>query len=269
MNRGADIDLNKHKYKVGNVRYTFFDLGINDKQLELWISQFDNKEEINKVKQIILYSNELKSISKSLLIFKHLEYLYMYRNHVKVIPSYICELKYLKWLHLDDNQIEEIPSEISLLNNLEGLSLSYNKLKIIPSFIGDMKSIKRLFLSHNMKLKRISFNLIKKKGIEINLSECNLLPIDIQKEYYNEEDWDNKGLTKYLNDEKERILNIQLTICKVLSFNPNNNIESYKFNPLWFNKDCIKYIMKRYGEEEVILIFFFFNFFFFFFFFFF
>ena len=116
-----------------------------------------------------------------------------------------------------------------------------------------MKSIKELHLLGNSELKRISFNLIKKKGIYIDLSRCNPLPIDIQKYYYNESHWDDYGLTKYLNDEKERILNIQLTICKVLSFNPNNNIESYKFNPLWFNKDCIRYIMKRYGEMEVNL----------------
>ena len=177
----------------------------------------------------------------------------MTSNNIKIIPSFICELSYLKWLYLNGNQIEEIPFEISLLNNLEILYLSWNKLKIIPSFIGDMKSIKRLFLIGNKELKRISFNLIKKKGIQIDLLYCNSLPIDIQKWYPNEKHWNSKGLTKYLNDEKERISNIQLTICKVLSFDPNNNIESYKFNPLWFNKDCIRYIMKRYGEMELNL----------------
>ena len=99
---------------------------------------------------------------------------------------------YLKDLFLHNNQIEEIPFEISLLNNLEGLTLSHNKLKIIPSFIGDMKSIKELYLDDNKELKRISFNLIKKKGIIIDLRKCNSLPIDIQKEYYGEQYWNNR-----------------------------------------------------------------------------
>ena len=246
--------LNDDQYKVGNEEYDFNKTRINNKQFELFISQFENKEEeSNKVKEIDLSGNKLTSISKSMLIFKYLENLYMTNNNINTIQSFICELKYLKQLWLNGNQIKEIPFEISLLNNLEYLSLSSNKLKIIPSFIGDMKSIVCFHLNGNKELKRVSFNLIKKKGIQINLRKCNSLPIDIQKDYYNENDWDNKGLTKYLNDEKERILNIQLTICKVLSFNPNNNIESYKFNPLWFNKDCIRYIMKRYGEMEVNL----------------
>ena len=102
---------------------------INDKQFELFTSQFENKEEeINKVEVINLEVNELKSIPRSIVIFKYLEYLYMNCNNIKIIPSYICELKYLKYLYLYGNQIKEIPFEISLLNNLEVLVLSNNKL---------------------------------------------------------------------------------------------------------------------------------------------
>ena len=99
----------------------------------------------------------------------------------------------------------------------------------------------------------LCYNLIEFEELPIDLEGCTSLPIDIQDDFGGlfGEEWDI--LTDYLEGEEERVLNIQLTICKVLSFDPNNNIESYKFNPLWFNKDCIKYIMKRYGEMEVNL----------------
>ena len=165
-----DIDdsfLKEDRCKVGYKDYDLYNKEINNKQFELFISKFENKEEeSNKVKKINLNVNKLTSISKGILTFKYLDGIFMYNNNIKIIPSYICKLKYLKKLWLDENQIEDIPFEISLLNNLEYLGLSNNKLKIIPSFIGDMKSINIYIYSDNKELKRVSFNLIKKKGID-------------------------------------------------------------------------------------------------------
>ena len=57
--------------EFANEIYDFNYKGINDKQFELWISKFENKEEeINKVQYIYASGNKL-TISKSILIFWH------------------------------------------------------------------------------------------------------------------------------------------------------------------------------------------------------
>ena len=99
----------------------------------------------------------------------------------------------------------------------------------------------------------MSFNLIKKEGMIIDLEGCILMN-NIQYRFHSTIDWREEGLIDYLNEDKERVLTIRSIITKILSFKlDEKNINKYKFNPLWFNKDCIKYIMKRYGEMEINL----------------
>ena len=177
--------------------------------------------------------------------FINLTGLSLSENDLTKIPSGVYKLYNLNQLMLDDNKIESIDDDIINLKKLSIIDLQKNKLKYISHNIFKIDSSPILYLSNNKELKRLPYSMIEMKGNYIDLRNTSINNDDkLCLLYSTIDDWDNKGLTKYLLDEKIRSDNIKDNI--------NIFINSFDLNHhLWFNIYCIKMIMKKYYYIEM------------------
>ena len=147
-------------------------------------------------------------------------------------------------MDLYHNKIESIDDDIINLKKLTMLNLGDNRLKYISHNIAELKKLQYLNLHYNKSLNRLPYSMIELKGIRINLFNTSINNDKKLCTYYKGDEWDNKGLTKYLLNEKIRSDNIKDNInIFINSFDLNNH--------LWFNIYCIKMIMKKYYYIEM------------------
>ena len=146
---------------------------------------------------------------------------------------------------MTDNKIESIDDDIINLKKLYELKVSKNRLKFISDNISKLSNLKTLSLQDNKTLNRLPYSMIKLKGTWIELANTSINNNDdLCINYWTADDWDNKGLTKYLLNEKIRSDNIKDNITIFInSFDLNTH--------LWFNIYCIKMIMKKYYYIEM------------------
>ena len=151
----------------------------------------------------------------------------------------------LEELSLARNKIESIDDDIINLKKLRFLNMNDNNIKYISHNISELSKLYKLYFHSNRSLKRLPFSLIKLKGIDVNLYNTSINNDEkLYNSYEHSLDWDEKGLTKYLLNEKKRSDNIKDNI--------NIFINSFDLNShLWFNIYCIKMIMKKYYYIEM------------------
>ena len=81
---------------------------------------------------LLLYSNNLTSLSENIVNLDILEGLNVSNNQLTILPESIGDLSILVYLNLNSNQFTIFPESITNLSNLEWLSLSTNQLTTLP-----------------------------------------------------------------------------------------------------------------------------------------
>lgn len=119
-----------------------------------------------KLKYLNLANNkQSQQISSEILKLEKLEELDLYGNQLKSIPISLFQLNNLKILDLRGNSIEKIPEKISELIQLEELYLSSNKIKELPNSLFELSNLKKLLLSSN-EIENIPNDIYKLRQLE-------------------------------------------------------------------------------------------------------
>ncbi|MFX1255417.1 MAG: leucine-rich repeat domain-containing protein [Promethearchaeota archaeon] len=105
--------------------------------------------QLNSLKELMIYKNPLKTISNFTFNLKSLQTLGLGQTQIKKFPVSLKNLKLLKNLSLNENKISTIPHFIGELKSLEHLNLTGNQLESLPEEIGKLKSLQTLDLSGN------------------------------------------------------------------------------------------------------------------------
>jgi adenylate cyclase len=93
-------------------------------------------ENINSLRTLRAYNNQLKQLPQSFSKFQHLTILFISNNSFTKFPDVICQIKSLAYLDISFNKISTFPEEICNLSNLIGLFATANRLtgSLPPSF---------------------------------------------------------------------------------------------------------------------------------------
>lgn len=92
-------------------------------------------------------SNQIKKISKDIILPKTLLYLDISDNQIEEIhEEFFKKCTLLKEIKLFVNKLQILPSSLYKLENLLVLDTTKNKLKEISKDIGNMKSLTNVFL---------------------------------------------------------------------------------------------------------------------------
>ncbi|MHA2248132.1 MAG: leucine-rich repeat domain-containing protein [Candidatus Hodarchaeales archaeon] len=133
---------------------------------------------LKKLKLLILDSNHLKSLPKSLGQLVELRELRVQGNNIKTLPASIKNLERISKLRLQDNNIVELPEEIGELHNLTELRLENNRIQSLPKTLSNLKRLKKLGLRNNPRINLLSLNWGGLKSLKnLNIANCQLFKI--------------------------------------------------------------------------------------------
>ncbi len=110
------------------------------------------------LKQLLLYDNQLKSLSPDIGKLKSLLVLSLDNNQLELLPGNIGELKELKVLHLRSNKLIALPTQITQIKNLRTLLLEHNELRFVP--VKGFKDGAKLYIDDNRFKGRINSLLV-------------------------------------------------------------------------------------------------------------
>jgi len=207
---------------------------------------------IEYVRSLNLYNNDLESISPNIKNLKYLREIFIGRNNLKSIPIELCSLPNLYYIDLRKNELQEIPIEILKINSLFIDETSYKNLN---------KKTKMLILTQlNDNLTNLNPTLNKyhenKKDIEIikkliiNIPSLLINLITIQKDL----DYIYELFNNYKNDCNYECKNI---IDKLFESRKDKNIfnrilKKYKINIIKkdenYEKEFIEYLKNNIKE---------------------
>jgi Leucine-rich repeat (LRR) protein len=103
----------------------------------------------------------------------------LFGNELESLPSEIGNLKALEYLDVDGNKLTSLPVEIGGMESLKTLWLARNELESLPESIGNLSSLERLFVQENKltSLPASLSNLSKLEVLDVSLNELPTLPI--------------------------------------------------------------------------------------------
>ncbi|EMK18165.1 leucine rich repeat protein [Leptospira kirschneri serovar Bim str. 1051] len=156
-----------------------------------------------KLKELLIWGNELETISPEISSLKNLTRIGAERNKISSFPN--IEIAFesvinlsldknqltqipegltrlfpnLKSLGLSDNQLEEIPADLfKNFPKLDTLSLSNNQLSDLPKSIARLESLKNIYLKNNrfVQIPEILKELKKLKDISLSGNQISELP---------------------------------------------------------------------------------------------
>lgn len=116
------------------------------------ISQIPNEiEDLKRLKNLCLDSNEISSVNQSLSKLTMLEHLSVSNNYIYTLPNIFSNLRSMISADFSSNYISEFPESLLKMNKLSELSLSDNLLYqfISSEFAIDNNVIERIDLSNN------------------------------------------------------------------------------------------------------------------------
>lgn len=127
---------------------------------------------------LFLTSLGLKSIPKTIRLYKHINYLRLSNNAIKKIPDFLGELQLLESLSLSNNKVQSVPDSLSKLTNLKFIYLDHNRFTNFPEVITRIPSLEFLKLTAN-KLQEIPKsvgNLVNLKYLDFRNNLIGNLP---------------------------------------------------------------------------------------------
>ncbi|MFN4146978.1 MAG: leucine-rich repeat domain-containing protein [Runella sp.] len=147
----------------------------------LWLgyNQFTNLNDdsfkgLKYLKDLNLYSCELKSLPDGIAKLRRLEVLDLYYNQLPKLPTSLKRMKRLQQLALSHNQFNSFPTQITKLKRLENLYIHHNKLTSLPKNIRKLRELKILDVNHNY-ISELPTQLGKLRSVEeIDISYNNL-----------------------------------------------------------------------------------------------
>lgn len=96
---------------------------------------------LTSLKSLVLQSNQLASLPKSIGKLANLETLDVSSNQLTELPEGIFNSLNIKRIQLNNNQLTSLPSSITKLKNLSELNISSNQLKELPNKLGELASL--------------------------------------------------------------------------------------------------------------------------------
>lgn len=148
------------------------------------IKSFENINKLQKLRQLILTSNNLSNFPMKILQIDSLKILNITNNHITTIPKDIKRLN-LSHLSLSKNKLKSI-SPLYGLKKLYVLDLSNNNIEKIKNKIKKLKRLQKLYLDSN-NIKKLPAGICKLTAIEklqIYNNPIKKIPKDIYKLEY-------------------------------------------------------------------------------------
>ncbi|WP_061248481.1 LIC_11051 family fibronectin-binding protein [Leptospira noguchii] len=197
-----NLNLSGNKItQISNLNREFseiIELGLFDNRL----TSLDGIGRFPKLKELLIWGNELETISPEISSLKNLTRidvtknkissfpnigatlesvtdLSLSKNQLTQIPEALTQFPNLKSLGLSDNQFEEIPDELfENFQKLETLSLSNNQLSDLPKSIAQLVSLKNIYLKNNrfVQIPEVLKELKKLKDVSLNENQISELP---------------------------------------------------------------------------------------------
>ncbi|KAL9654365.1 hypothetical protein ABK040_010393 [Willaertia magna] len=158
-------------------------------------------------------------------------------NFLKTIPKTICELNELIILRIENNELEYLPNEISYCKHLKGLYLSKNKLKYLPETIGELKEIRKIHVEYNCLINLP--NSLKYCCKTLEIFNCNYNTKELHEFINLQKELDQEEREKLFNEYKEKYE-------KWLKINKSSLLEKLKNT---VNKNNLPFL----SDEEVAL----------------
>ncbi|MFX1254142.1 MAG: leucine-rich repeat domain-containing protein [Promethearchaeota archaeon] len=141
-------------------------------------------EKLRHLKKLDLHKNQLSSLPEALGYLKNLQNLNLNYNQMTVLPETLSQLSNLQAITLWDNQLVSLPDTFfSQLTNLQGLTLDKNRLTALPTSLYTCTNLVYLGLRGN-NLKTFSAdlgNLVNLYELHVENNQLTFLPETIGK----------------------------------------------------------------------------------------
>eukprot|EP00397_Hematodinium_sp_SG-2012_P004092 GEMP01004103.1.p1 GENE.GEMP01004103.1~~GEMP01004103.1.p1 ORF type:complete len:1041 (+),score=203.27 GEMP01004103.1:36-3158(+) len=98
------------------------------------------------LEELLLESNQLKKLPKSIGSFSKMKALILNRNNLTTLPSTICNLASLQVLNVADNMIRQLPVELGKLRNLVAIYVHHNHFTVLPTSFSRLSKLKEISL---------------------------------------------------------------------------------------------------------------------------
>uniref|UniRef100_T1J910 B3/B4 tRNA-binding domain-containing protein n=1 Tax=Strigamia maritima TaxID=126957 RepID=T1J910_STRMM len=148
----------------------------------------DHVADLSNLMQLVLHSNELKTLPSAIGKLTKLKILDVSRNGLTELPIEICSLTLMQRLNLSGNQLSRLPDDFGQLNKLITLNVSQNQLEEFPiNCTGEFNFLTELNAKSN-KVKNIPSNIhnlscikmldLEENGIKVvpgELADCGKL----------------------------------------------------------------------------------------------
>ncbi|EMO39105.1 LIC_11051 family fibronectin-binding protein [Leptospira noguchii] len=197
-----NLNLSGNKItQISNLNREFseiIELGLFDNRL----TSLDGICRFPKLKELLIWGNELETISPEISSLKNLTRidvtknkissfpnigatlesvtdLSLSKNQLTQIPEALTQFPNLKSLGLSDNQLEEIPADLfENFQKLETLSLSNNRISDLPKSIAQLVSLKSIYLKNNrfVQIPEVLKELKKLKDVSLDENQISELP---------------------------------------------------------------------------------------------
>jgi Leucine-rich repeat (LRR) protein len=218
--------------------------------------------ELNYLKYLGLYKNNLVLLPESLEKLKSLTILTLGGNNLKIIPDSIGKLTNLKKLSLHSNQLEILPVNFNNLTRIEDLDLKENYLIELPECLKSMKSLKYLNLKGNLLTSLPDFlgNYSKMRELYIGSNIITEIPESIGNMEFLRILSAGSNKLKAIPKSLGRLKNLEKLILNTneLTFLPDSLVKlmNLKYLNLAFNRlgkfPTIMHILKEYGCKVIL-----------------
>lgn len=105
--------------------------------------------QLNSLKEIDLYFNQISAIGPAIANLQHLEILYLSHNHLSSLPEAVTQLPQLRELYAHHNLLTTLPQGIGDLEKLTVLRINHNIFSNFPSSLLQLDQLEVLDLGYN------------------------------------------------------------------------------------------------------------------------
>ncbi|ETL39944.1 hypothetical protein L916_08767 [Phytophthora nicotianae] len=124
-------------------------------------------------------NNQLTTLSDEVSALASLERLTLHHNALCELPDTIGSLTHLQELDLAHNRLLALPDSIGMLHNLETLNLFSNQLRLLPTEFGSLGQLRHLDLNNNPKIINLEAFFRHLPSVEFfSASSCGIIAFE-------------------------------------------------------------------------------------------